>query len=274
MSSTEITATRGGALAEKMDWARALAPAGMIPKAYQQNPANLLLAAELADALGIPRINALTSIHVVEGRPSASADLMASLVRRAGHRLRVQVRDDAAKATLVRADDPDFEFEATWTIERARAAGLAGKNVWKAYPQAMLRSRAITEVIRMGASEVLSGAIYTPEELGVAVDGQGEPLKPLPVTTAVTVAELLGDAEPDIESEPVDVTDAEVLPDDDTLTEATRGRMFALLTEQGITDADQQRQGMGAILGRTVESRATLTETEARDVIASLEARG
>lgn len=209
--STE-TATRGGGLAEKMDWARTLAPSGLLPKAYQQNPANLLLAAELADALGIPRINALTSIHVVEGRPSASADLMAALVRRAGHKIRVQVKAGAAKAVLIRADDPDFEFEAVWTLDRAKAAGLAGKNVWKAYPEAMLRSRAITEVIRMGASEVLSGAIYTPEELGVAVDGQGEPLKAQPATAAVTVAELLA-SEP-VEEEPVDVTDLEVLDDE------------------------------------------------------------
>lgn len=198
------------ALAEKIEWARVLAPAGLLPKAYQQNPANLLLAAELADSLGIDRINALTSIHVVEGKPSASADLMAALVRRAGHRLRVQVKGDAAKATLIRADDPEFEYEAIWDIKRAQAAGLAGKAVWKSYPQAMLRSRAITEVIRMGASEVLTGVIYTPEELGAVVDSTGTPIKAAPVTAAVTVGELLGEPEP----EPVDVSAAEVLDDD------------------------------------------------------------
>lgn len=207
------------ALTEKMEWARTLAPAGLLPKAYQQNPANLLLAAELADSLGIDRINALTSIHVVEGKPSASADLMAALVRRAGHRLRVQVKDDAAKAVLIRADDPEFEYTVVWDMDRARAAGLAGKGVWKSYPQAMLRSRAITEVIRMGASEVLTGVVYTPEELGAAVDSTGTPLAAAPVTAAVTVDDLLGTPAPDpapaVPDDPIDVSDAEVVIEDE-----------------------------------------------------------
>lgn len=198
-------------LAEKIEWARTLAPAGLLPKAYQQNPANLLLAAELADSLGIDRINALTSIHVVEGKPSASADLMAALVRRAGHRLRVQVKGDAAKATLIRGDDPDFEYEVIWDMKRAQAAGLAGKGVWKAYPQAMLRSRAIAEVVRMGASEVLVGMVYTPEELGVAVDSAGAPLKAAPVTAAVTINDLIGAPGLAPDPAPVDVSHSEVI---------------------------------------------------------------
>jgi len=219
--TTDI-ATRPSAVAEKIEWARAMAPAGLLPKAYQGKPANLLLAAELADALGISRINALTSIHVVEGKPSASADLMAALVRRAGHKLRVQVAPNgqAARATLIRSDDPDFEFTAEWTITRAQAAGLAGKGVWKAYPQAMLRSRAITEVIRAGASEVLVGVIYTPEELGQDVDATGQPTRPTYVTESapVTAAEIIGDpAEPDPAPEAhEDVQEAEVVEDPPT----------------------------------------------------------
>ena len=57
------------------------------------------------------------------------------------------------------------------------------------------------------------------------------------------------------------------------LTQRTRGRLFALLTEQGITDEAVQRQGMAVILDRPVASRADLTEADARQIIASLEAR-
>ena len=74
----------------------------------------------------------------------------------------------------------------------ATAAGLANKGVWKSYPQAMLRSRALAEVIRMGASEVLIGGIYTPEELGAEVDGGGQPVKAQPITnlTPITLADV------------------------------------------------------------------------------------
>lgn len=209
---TELT-VHSPTVGDKIEWARTIAPSGLLPKAYQRNPANLFLAAEYADALGIERINALTSIHVIEGRPSMSADLMVALARRAGHKVRVQVKGEAAKAVLIRADDPEFEYECVWTMQRAQAAGLAGKGVWKSYPQAMLRSRALSEVIRMGASEVLIGGIYTPEELGAETGPTGEPIRPQSITTAVTIAELMDDepAQPPA-SPPVDVTDAEEPP--------------------------------------------------------------
>ncbi len=197
MTSTELVPVEGAELVEKIEWSRALAPSGLLPEAYRNNPANLLLAAYFADSLGIDRINAITSIHVIKGKPSASADLIASLVRRAGHRLRVWGDDTAASAELTRIDDQEYTFTATWTLERARHAGLLpGKedSNWRRYPAAMLRSRVVTEVARMGASDALLGVIYTPEELGVRVDATGAPFEARPITTTnpVTVAEILG----------------------------------------------------------------------------------
>lgn len=187
-----------GSIGEKIEWAKSIAPSGILPKSYRSQPANLLVAAEYADALHIPRINALTSIHIIEGTPSLSADLMVKLARDAGHRVRVQFKEGAARAVLIRDDDPDFEYESLWTLDRAQKAGLTGKGNWKSYPEAMLMSRAKSEVVRMGASEVLSGSIYTPEELGVEVRETGEPAKPAPPTAteqADTVDELLANTE-------------------------------------------------------------------------------
>ncbi len=273
--STEITTTRPGGVVEKQDWAKAMAPAGLLPKAYQGNPANLFLAAELADSLGIDRINALTSIHVVEGKPSASADLMAALVRRAGHRLRVTGDDRAARAVLIRADDPEFEYVAEWDIPKAQRAGLAGKAVWKNYPAAMLRSRAITEVIRAGASEALVGVIYTPEELGAEVDGTGTPTKAAPITTRVTAAELLGEpetvAEPDAPTE--DIQDAEVIePTEPAITPAQSKRLHTLVTRLGM-DRDTKLAGLTRIAGREITSSKDLTEGEAAWAIDGLAAK-
>lgn len=166
------------ALEEKKKWSTALSGSNLLPGAYQQAPANLLLAAEYADTLGVPRMAALTGIHVIKGKPSMSADLMLALVRRAGHRIRVTGDDTHAEAVLIRADDPEFEYRAVWTMEKARRAGLLGQRGqnWEKYPGPMLRARSVTEVVRMGASEVLFGAIYAPEELGVQVDETGTPI--------------------------------------------------------------------------------------------------
>jgi hypothetical protein len=163
-------------LPEKMDYARALAESGMLPAQYRKQPANLLYALEYAGSLGLHPMAAITGVHVIEGKPSASSALISALVRRAGHKLRVTGNDQEAVAQIVRADDPDFKFEARWTMARAEQAGLAKKQVWRNYPAAMLKARAITEVARDACEEALSGMHYTPEELGANVDAEGNPV--------------------------------------------------------------------------------------------------
>ena len=156
-------------LEARMRYAEVLADSNLLPAQYRKNPANVLLAQELGDALGIPAIQAINSIHVIEGKPSAGADLMASIVRRAGHRIRITESQDkegpVVTAQLIRSDDPDFTFEAVWNMAKARQAKLDGKENWKKYPGSMMRARAIMEVCRAGASEAMYGVNYTAEEL-------------------------------------------------------------------------------------------------------------
>lgn len=149
-----------------------------LPRQYRDNPAALLVAFEYADALGVPRISALTGVHIVDGKPTASADLIGALVRKAGHKLRVKGDETYAEAVIIRADDPDFIPDPIrWDLDRARKAGLLGKKgPWQTYPGAMLRARAVTEAARMWASEALFGVVYTPEELGAPVDESGVPI--------------------------------------------------------------------------------------------------
>lgn len=182
--------TPGGTmtLPDKMKYAEALASASLLPKAYQKQPGNVLLAMELGDAMGIPPIQAINDIHVIEGKPSASANLIGAMVRKAGHKLRVNGDDTYATAQIIRADDPDFTFEVTWTLDRAKTAGLlSGKGNWSKYPASMLKARAITEVARSATPDALYGVIYTPEELGAVVTEEGDPAanaNPRPAPTA------------------------------------------------------------------------------------------
>ena len=96
-----------------------------------------------------------------------AAALQAALVRRAGHRLHVEVDEESltATATLHRSDDPDTAHKSTWTQAKAERAGLWGRGAWTNYPSVMLANRATTEVIRRGVSDVLLGAAYSPDEL-------------------------------------------------------------------------------------------------------------
>ena len=159
----------------KLTYAKALSDSGLLPQAYRNKPANVLYAMEFGEMLGLSPMAAITGVHIIEGKPSASSALISALVRRAGHRLRVTGDDKKATASITRSDDPGFEFTSTWTIERAKQAGLVNKDVWKKYPAAMLKARAVTEAARDACEEALSGMHYTPEELGADVDEEGTP---------------------------------------------------------------------------------------------------
>jgi len=184
-------------LSERQQYAQALAAAGdLVPKTFwskptpnpqggmlapRPNPGAILYMLETASMLGVNPMVGLTNIHIIEGKPSLSANLQAALVREAGHTLRVWVEGEGdslrAVATLNRSDDPDFTFKVTWTHADAHKAGLLGKDNWRKYERSMLKARAITEVIREGAPEVMMGATYSPDELGAVTDEQGEPIE-------------------------------------------------------------------------------------------------
>ena len=201
-------------ITNKVEYAQTLAHSNLLPKHFQNNPANLLYAIEFAEALGMKPIHAITSVHVINGKPSASADLIGTMVRRAGHKLRVSGDDTYAEAILVRVDDPDFEFRARWDMDKARKAGL-NTATWKAYPGAMLRSRAITEVCRAGAPDALHGIQHSTEEL----QSLGEVSRPAP-QASVSDRLKAAAAEPPIYTDPVYEDVAEPTTARDFLAEA------------------------------------------------------
>ena len=163
-------------LQERADYIARLAPSTILPTAYRGNAANAFVAAETGAALGLEPLQALASIAVINGRATLSSDLMAAVIRRAGHTLRiVENNPESVTATLIRADDKTFKFEVTWDKDKATKAGLWGqKGPWSQYPTQMLRARAITEVARQGASEALMGMIYSPEDFGATITDTGE----------------------------------------------------------------------------------------------------
>ena len=154
-----------GSLPAKVQFAAALADASLLPKQYQRQPANVLVAIEYGDALGIKPMVAMNEINIINGTPSLSASLMQALARQAGHKVRVTGDTTSATCEIVRADDPDFTHRAVWDEKKARDAGLWGKGHWAKDPATMLKWRAISECVRFACSEVLGGLKYTPEEV-------------------------------------------------------------------------------------------------------------
>ncbi|MCP4348673.1 MAG: hypothetical protein GY795_24610 [Desulfobacterales bacterium] len=155
-----------------------------LPPVYHGKPADLALVMLTGRELQVGPVTAISQIHVIEGKPSLSANLMIALIRRAGHFIRfTESTEHHATLHYRRLDWPADEYgDHSWTIEDAKTAKLVGgrkpKDNWTNYPKAMLRARCISDVARMEFSDVLLGATYTPEELGADVDADtGEPIK-------------------------------------------------------------------------------------------------
>lgn len=258
------------AVPDQIALAQQLAASNLLPEQYRKQPANLIWAIQYAQALGVHPMTAITGIAVINGRPTASAQLIGGLVRRAGHKLRVETSDTRAVAIVIRADDPDFEFRAEWTIERARKAGLGDRGPWRQYPAAMLAARAITEVARMAAPESLFGIIYTAEELGADVDDEGSILDATVVAAPTTVqAEVVHPAEAIVLGGSdryaiEDTTDGEPLAARNQIT-----RIAILRKELGIDD-EAYRKRLEGLYG--VATSKALTEAQAADLIEKLSA--
>jgi hypothetical protein len=268
------TTTAPATLDAKIRYAQLMADAGLLPAHYKHNPANVLVAQEFGEALGIPTIQAINSIHVIEGKPSASADLMAALVRRAGHKLRVtktktETGGWSVVCEIIRRDDPEFTYRAVWDDDKARKAGLLGKGNWAKYPDQMMRARAISEVCRDGASDALFGVVYTPDELGVETTAEGNPVV-TQVPAEDRASERMGaparieDAvkadqawQPPAETGPLEQTDAQ------------RKMLHATIRELKMS----REEGLGfiaGVVGHPVESTSDLNRTEASKVIDAL----
>lgn len=125
--------------------------------------------------LGIPLMQAFGHIHVVQGKPSISAELMLSLIYRNCHGAVVNYIETTDKSCEIEACRPGgkpAKFRFTWAD--AEKAKLTCKDSWKNYPAAMLRARTISIVARAMFPDAIMGCSYTPEELGAEVDDEGE----------------------------------------------------------------------------------------------------
>lgn len=278
MTSTDLAMIDPTSMQAQMAYAETIARSPLLPKAYVGQPASILIAMGLGQSIGITPTQSLYEIYVVNNRPSPSANLVASLVRRAGHKIRVKGDATSCTAWLVRVDDPDFTYEVTWTIDMARAAGLAGKDTWKSYPANMLRSRAIMDVCRAGAPEAMLGMEYAREEL--------EDIEPAAESRRAGTAGLRDRMEasrpvPAVEEAPASVAPQDV-PEDpqetgEAITDEQRRAIFAAFRDAGFTTDARTDEGrkprldyMSQILNEPVNSTNDLTTRQASIILDAL----
>jgi hypothetical protein len=124
--------------------------------------------------LGLPPFASMAGIHIVQGKPVLGSNVIATLVKNdPRYDYRVKIASDK-ECVLTWYEDGRAVGEAGFTIAEATAAGLTGKQTWKAYPSDMLFARAISRGARRFAPGIFGGApVYTPDEMGVDVNEDG-----------------------------------------------------------------------------------------------------
>jgi hypothetical protein len=138
------------------------------------------------EELGLGPMASMQGIHIIDGKPSHSANVLATLVKRSEKYAYKVVRSDDEVCELEFFEDGESEGIAKFTLDRAKKMQVKEYGEWKALadtrrwlnsPEDMLFARTISRGVRKFAPDVTAGTpAYTPEELGAEVNDEGEPI--------------------------------------------------------------------------------------------------
>ena len=158
---------------EMMELAKTLLGSGFLPRSIR-TPAQAVAIILKGREVGIPEMEALQSIHVIEGKPTLSAELMLALCkRRVGMTAHVMESTDLRCQIKFSRPDNEPHIE-TFTMDDAVKLGFAKKDNYGKQAATMLRWRCVSKGCRFYAPDALSGISYTPDELGATVNDHGE----------------------------------------------------------------------------------------------------
>jgi hypothetical protein len=268
------------------DLAGKISATSFVPKSLRGKAPEVAACILAGREIGIGPMESLQKIHVVDGRPTMSAELMRSLVLRAGHEIRFPALTDDTVVCEGRRQGSENWTQVKWTMKDAQRVGLATKQVWKQYPRQMLSARATAELCRLLFPDALGGITLTAEEVAdeapateAATVTVTRAAKPKPEPAAVEAVPE-PEPEPEVDTETGEIIDAEIVAEEppaepepervDTITDAQMRKMRALLTSVGMKDRGQILQYVRGVVGHEIESSKALTKAEASAVIEAL----
>jgi hypothetical protein len=121
--------------------------------------------------LGLPPFASMTGIHIIKGKPALGANLIAARIKASGkYNYRIlEHTDQVCRIAFFEGGEQIGVSE--FTLADAKKAGT--QNLER-YPKNMLFARALTNGARWYTPDLFVTGVYTPEEMGANVDGEGE----------------------------------------------------------------------------------------------------
>ena len=167
------------ALAQRV--ATALSKSTLIPKDYQSNMPNCLVALNMANRMNADPLMVMQNLVVIHGKPSWSSQFLIATANRSGKFSSLRYRftgtkgkDDYGCICHAICNQTGEVLESTEiTIAMAKAEGWYSKNgsKWQTMPEQMLRYRSAAFFVRAYAPE-LSLGLPMDDEVRDIIDGQ------------------------------------------------------------------------------------------------------
>lgn len=165
MTDTKALAIIPRTIDEVRTLSKMFAASSLLPAELRGKESDVFVSIMAGQELGLPPMASLRGVHVVKGKPVLSADTMVGIVLGSGlAEYFVCVAETPTSVTYEtkRHGTPQPQ-RCTWSMEDARAAGLASGDNWKKYPRAMLKARCKAMLARDVYPDVLAGC-YDPDE--------------------------------------------------------------------------------------------------------------
>jgi len=158
--------------------ANALAASTIIPKEYQGNPSNTLIALEMASRMGTSPMQVMQNLHVINNRPSWSSQYIIGVInasRKYKHELKFNLagKGDSLSCFAWTTDQAGEKIDGpTITMEMAKKEGWLSRNgsKWQTMPEVMIRYRAAAFFGRLYCSDMIMGIYDRDEVIELAED--------------------------------------------------------------------------------------------------------
>ena len=205
--------------------------------------------------LGFGPIASMTGIYIVKGSVSLSANLIAASVKRGKYNYRItELTDTACKIDFY--EGKEKVGESGFTMDDAKAAGLALGENYKKFPRNMLFARAMSNGAKWFCADVFGGPVYTPDELGAAVDGETGEMTARPKDEVITPgpAVLVVDTPEKKETTEQQAERLFQTPDEKELRATLIAHISLLAQEKKIPTKDRQLLSQSVLAGASLET--------------------
>ena len=164
---------------EIMSIGKAFAESGMFPDI--KSAAQAIVKIQAGSEIGIPPFASMSGIHIIQGKPTIGAGVMAAMVKGSSKYDYRVIESSEAVCSIDFFQGKEKIGNSTFTIADAKKAGT--KNLDK-FPKNMLFARAMSNGVKWYTPDVFAGPVYVPEEMEAPIVTEEVKAEVIEVVTA------------------------------------------------------------------------------------------